>query len=926
MIENTGASCWPTDDLVPMSRETLEAKLKPLLAAYASHQLGHPLNVVAGLVRPYSAQISSHFWLNVYSKRPNEERPSMLTPGLSSLFEHLTATGSSRNHERSRRSGADNRSSLELLRDVWNGEQIRRLIVNHRSFGSLVTKIRGELYSEEREMQKIRSKVSVSLGKGSPGSRGELFQATFESDWKPLEFLRSQFSNPMPRIGSLVTVTGSALYAYATSCDKYMEKTWPYTGNDFLFALQRFLEEEKSSVDKLYFAKSERSPSEVKRCDSPRVKFQFSSSNTLTVTVNGTKETVVDVAQQLSWLSAALSTSPTGHNEPTYCKTDQLISSENQKDDQPCFKISRSFEKIPATDKKICWLPLFSNATVAWGFPTPERLGEVGLEIPVPLMANLTGARHAVEYQGGIVLKGLSTMLIPTKCTTNWSTSSVQWHLVFNKDNTRRLSYKDGIAQCQRRALLDDVNLSSLETMRAFIGWCSSVDVILGRSDADYDNIKYSGAQEVGQQFKLRGGSLGFQQFALAQVDFALGAKDGRCHFQREGPYDQLIGIAEKTYILLFDSGERRAWLVPASGVLMHVAQHRNWLNPYISGGQKVTFKDAPSFKEQLLSNYGSNLSDHEQYHFKDMITGIWSILEFLLDQTVSSDTTSGPSIKSPFEYTLEGYEFRAVAEQRSPFRRKKCKVNMSAGRWPSLIRDIDALVLFGNGFGDLIKPSSNDAGLCSMWKTVPKNKDYLATTVKIVQDLYNVAGCEGSREYLTSRSHLRWHQNEGALLFEGCQNPDAHSCLCNRVQHIVSRSFRGKTVAPGHLEDKGAVIFGKRRASPYLKFRNLPRDADNEVKDSSVTAKLFSQPSLVFGIKATKLSQSSASLSIASSSAQTSSGTSVVGNTPRSSAPALSCTGQQETLNERLKHLELDREEQLPAGLRSTRGQAQSS
>ena len=46
----------------------------------------------------------------------------------------------------------------------------------------------------------------------------------------------------LPRIGSLVTLTGSVLYAQATTCSAYLQETWPNSGQSFRFALQAALD------------------------------------------------------------------------------------------------------------------------------------------------------------------------------------------------------------------------------------------------------------------------------------------------------------------------------------------------------------------------------------------------------------------------------------------------------------------------------------------------------------------------------------------------------------------------------------------------------------------------------------------------------------------------------------------------------------
>ena len=54
--------------------------------------------------------------------------------------------------------------------------------------------------------------------------------------------MQSQFGEYLPRIGSLVTLTGSALHTQATTCPAHLQKTWPNSGQSFLFALRAALD------------------------------------------------------------------------------------------------------------------------------------------------------------------------------------------------------------------------------------------------------------------------------------------------------------------------------------------------------------------------------------------------------------------------------------------------------------------------------------------------------------------------------------------------------------------------------------------------------------------------------------------------------------------------------------------------------------
>lgn len=183
-------------------------------------------------------------------------------------------------------------------------------------------------------------------------------------------------------------------------------------------------------------------------------------------------------------------------------------------------------------------------------------------------------------------------------------------------------------------------------------------------------------------------------------------------------------------------------------------------------------------------------------------------MIEFLLDQRVSARKGPGVAIKSPFRDVLEGYEFKAIVESRSPLRAKQNPVGKTSGGWLPLVEDVDALVLFADGFEDLIRPAEGYYGVCSTWRTVPKDQDYLATTVQMLNGLYDAAGCKLSKKYLTS-SHLRWKRGN-SVLFEACSKASAPICKCNRLQQVTLKKVIGERITPEQLEDRGGVIFGR--------------------------------------------------------------------------------------------------------------------
>ena len=175
-------------------------------------------------------------------------------------------------------------------------------------------------------------------------------------------------------------------------------------------------------------------------------------------------------------------------------------------------------------------------------------------------------------------------------------------------------------------------------------------------------------------------------------------------------------------------------------------------------------------------------------------------------DEIISS--APGVKLRGTMRDKLYGWEFRALVEEKS-FRRKEKVLDKSNGGWINLIEDIDAVVLFANGFEEVIKPVSHLESLCSGWKTLPKDKDYLAVGCPMLETLYNEAGSRKTRTYLTS-THLQW--DRGPKLFERCVLNK--NCACNRLQGIVydSKTTFRRVDPPDELPENGCVIFGQAR------------------------------------------------------------------------------------------------------------------
>lgn len=643
-----------------------------------------------------------------------------------------------------------------------------------------------------------------------------LHKASFSIKWDPIGFMKSQYSSVGTPIANMLVLSGSALYAHATTCADYLRTFWPNTCNVFLPVIQgAILDFERTAkLDNGGYLTIE-----IQTADSDNP-----SKRSVKVEIHGEEQLIVEVSQQASWMAAVLRESPAGTRSVSYsCAS--LTAEPRQQPGTTRFRISYKHQDLhPAEDA--CWFPFFENALIAYGFPIPERQAEVGLEIPIDILAALAGVKHAVQHEDVVLLKGFSFMLVPTGKVQD----IVQWHLIRDNDESKGLSYgkplsyEQALTLCEREPLLREMDLDSLRKMRAIVGWCSSARLLLGSESIDYERIGYTDSQEARSRVRITGATLGFSHFATAQVNIAFGIKDGKFHWQgKNGPYNETVSRADDARVLLYDKPERRAWLVPASYAILHIAQAR-LRTGFLGTTNNETANHAPNLtdteselfhtdksqftaQEVLLANPEKVLLSRDNYRFKDLVLDIWDVLDCLMAQKPPKGSDSGIDVRSMNDQ-LYGFEFNDVARKRFPIPLKSCPIERTSGGWTNLVQDIGALTILASGLGDLIKPSKDCSNVCCRWCRLPKGEDYLAVTVKLLQDLYYVAGCPSNCQYLTSRSRLQL-ERASSILFAPCKSTVEMPCSCDRLCQIVSKRNTGTETIDLLAHEEGAVIVG---------------------------------------------------------------------------------------------------------------------
>ena len=683
--------------------------------------------------------------------------------------------------------------------------------------------------STEDKLAAIISQVLKTLVTNEVGQ----YCASLKLQWDILGFIEDQFrdiDSPNTALGRVITISGSARHAQAATCSGYIQQNWPTYGSKILDALQDALDSVahsyKSSFDTSVVNGSV--PCDKELFPDTKVEIDITQGFLFLDIKSEAPDIIVDIFQQLTWMGAALRTSRDGGVQ--YCEPKLERDPRDRETDSALFNVTFDL-RSPVEEDRSCWFPLFTNPVIAFGFSTALRNdSEVGLEIPLEMMAALGGARHVVDFEGGLVMKGHSAMFVPLKRYDQ----SIQWHLIRRSDE-QRIRYREVSNECPNRAMLEEVDHETLSNTRVFLGWWPSSETHLGTADAAYNSIDWSPAGDAKRATRFSGASIGFQTMVTGQLSFAPGAKDGRLHFSQKGPFQKVVQLAQKTPVLLYDPTDRRAWCVPGLELMLHIVQTRHHLSPYNIDGEEVEL--TPVMPEngrgaaveavranQMRMLYARSTASEKTHYFQDEILDIWSRMERLMDEKDSLEASPGLTLHGTMQSKLHGWEYMSLVNEKN-YNRKEAKVAKSSGGWVDLFNDIDALVLFATGFDDIIKPVSDLSNLCRPWRTLPKGKDYLAVGVPILEMLYTEAGSHLSRKHLSSNRH-QWHR--GSVLFEHCSNTTSCRCECDRTQQIYHESpFKtfGHVKPPGSLEENGCVVFGQ----AYHPFKPPPTKARSQ-------------------------------------------------------------------------------------------------
>lgn len=389
--------------------------------------------------------------------------------------------------------------------------------------------------------------------------------------------------------------------------------------------------------------------------------------------------------------------------------------------------------------------------------------------------------------------------------------------------------------------------------------------ILLGTSVVLYNDIKWSSAEPAGAGLALSGATLTAGRFITGGGTFVEGRKDIPLYLKHDCPYEVEIDHARNLRMVLYDTKDRTGWLVDGASALLHLSRAKLSQKPYKSscllkldqflhadphGGAdaaEVALRQSRNLDLPIFETSETWTETHDQadtrtpatkrktttWRFRDLVRETWHILE----QVHDSQNKSSPNIelRGTCRDKLEGFEFMDIVKEKSPLVPKVAVLEASGKGWVDFTRSIRATNLLGQGFGQLIRPTTA-AGIqrtCKHWYKVPSGEDYLAVRVHTLEEIAEeIGGLESSPMKLAHG--VFWCRGE--KLFETCGRKTQSRCKgCDRVQSLHSTLHVGKYRQPKPAQcPDGAVIFG-RSARFSLRGLTLGTARSREASESAV-------------------------------------------------------------------------------------------
>ncbi|RDW93647.1 uncharacterized protein DSM5745_00969 [Aspergillus mulundensis] len=460
-----------------------------------------------------------------------------------------------------------------------------------------------------------------------------------------------------------------------------------------------------------------------------------------------------------------------------------------------------------ASNGASCWFGLFESAVVAVD-PHIQTSQTRYLETNFALLLYLAAVEYPVLFDGGLVLMGYSTALVPVRRIDDETTL---WHLeTADHDSQLKMSSLKAL----RGDWLKVTELRGLGTKKALLGWCPEAITLLGTGQLD--TVEWSNAKAKRSSWAWTGANLQF--IAASAAPFQLGGQAGltfdrsinTLRFSAERNYFKCLSSSAKEQIVIYDVECSRAWLVPLICVF-HEMLRAYWRTVPSQFRQADIPAASPSFDGAsaalaALWNSGGTvvaISPDDRLTIRDLILGF-------------STNLSRAVLHRPNRKEIYGYEVMDLTMDSSKSDLKRCHIKKQGLPWITLLEQVNCL--FCSKLGEAIHGSRGDT-YDSPCNQVPEGRDWLVATMRSINELNARHGGHCLPGIRRLSDQHQWLMTGSP--FEKCGHPNGGQASCwesgaliQEIQTTRGRKAQQYDKDPLYSEN-GAVVFGRPTGFP---------------------------------------------------------------------------------------------------------------
>jgi len=467
-----------------------------------------------------------------------------------------------------------------------------------------------------------------------------------------------------------------------------------------------------------------------------------------------------------------------------------------------------------------CWLPLFKDGVLAYGFLIAPRDG-LGLDIPFQLMTLFAGTRGSILQGDRTLLVGPSRILFPVRVLND----AVEWHYMEASEDeelTETFAKYTGYPIIHDSLDLDLRDIKALSTRRSILGHYRHAFVTAGTFDGvNNSNIEDSLTPNSSSRLELAREGITTAGFSIHGATGNVGGRwvlpqSLQVSLAGNHTYDNRLENAIYKPLLVYDLNAQSAWLVAELSIVLHLA-HKILSSPGVRLRGRRDMENIPwpqipyvepsadggTAAHAVIQGFGHIplYTRHEDSKPQELWNEIDNILkDFATIRTEEAIKRSqaGWQIRKS---RLQGWDFNDLVSKEDAVSQRELPPESVRSPWWSLAEKNDMLVIFGRNFPPLVRPDLGKSKPYVGWESVPNQADFLTASMPVLRKLMAKYGntCELAKGLFWQRPAQR-----------AC--PHLSHCTegCLYIQNLEGQKKMQTTLLPDNrLIASDAVIFG---------------------------------------------------------------------------------------------------------------------